>query len=44
MSFYQEHGITADPIRQTFYEIDTMTILEQTNVSTLSAMLCLDQV
>tara|TARA_Y100001954_G_scaffold138094_1_gene147232 strand:+ start:1 stop:891 length:891 start_codon:yes stop_codon:yes gene_type:complete len=44
MNFYQEHGITADPIRQTFYEIDTMTILEQTNVSTLSAMLCLDQV
>ena len=44
MSFYQEHGITADSIRQTFYEIDTITILEQTNVSTLSAMLCLDQV
>ncbi len=44
MSFYQEHGITADSIRQTFYEIDTITILEQTNVSTLSAMLCLDEV
>ena len=44
MSFYQQHGITADSIRQTFYEIDTITILEQTNVSTLSAMLCLDQV
>ena len=44
MTFYHEHGITADSIRQTFYEIDTITILEQTNVSTLSAMLCLDQV
>ena len=44
MNFYQEHGITADSVRQTFYEIDTITILEQTNVSTLSAMLCLDEV
>ena len=44
MTFYHEHGITADSIRQTFYEIDTITILEQTNVSTLSAMLCLDEI
>ena len=43
MNFYQEHGITADSIRKTFYELDTITLLEQTNVSTLSAMLCLDQ-
>tara|TARA_B100000963_G_scaffold149569_4_gene130359 strand:- start:3429 stop:4652 length:1224 start_codon:yes stop_codon:yes gene_type:complete len=43
MNYYQEHDISCDTIKRNFCEIDTLTIFAQTTVSTLSAMLCLDE-
>ena len=43
MNYYQEHDISCDTTKRNFSEIDTLTIFAQTTVSTLSAMLCLDE-
>jgi membrane-bound lytic murein transglycosylase D len=43
MNHYKEHNISPNVIKSTFSETDTLTIKQQTNVSTLSAILCLDQ-
>lgn len=43
MNYYKEHNISPNLKKLTFSETDTLTIKQQTNVSTLSAILCLDQ-